>query len=415
MRMKYFFLLGILFCLSCSKKINAAFLDIDAETALAKSQDLVTTDRRACYESSSYVMDTLRKDHSPMRHLRVNFHFMNALDGTKNFSEDSGRIFVHKLLNVMQILFDTNIKLWLPKDNDIPVIPVNIKYILTGDARSKDGIYFHYDDDLYYYIHQGPRRNNADWDVIEKYSVGLDSVLNIFIMPHHPDSARSKTYQSGCVGIALGNTIKISGVYEKGLNEWNVRGTFNHEVGHVLGLYHAWTYDGCEDTPMHNNKCWVPEIPGCKDNTSNNMMDYNAWQTALTPCQVGIIHKNLSNMDNSNRNLLIKTWCRYDAFKSIKIKDSIVWLGARDLEGDIDILEGATLRIKCRVSMPPGSTIKVYPGATLILDDAHVHNDCGKLWQGIQILKQGRKSGVFKKYGESKVENVMDRFKPVLN
>lgn len=406
-RMKYCWIVLLLTSIACTRKIHSSFLNTDLMPSVAKAPDKTTIDQRGCYESASYIMDTLHKDHMPTRYLRVSFHFMNSIEGNMNFGEDSGRVFVHKLLHVMQILFDTNIKLWLPKDNAIPVIPVNIKYKLHGDSAHKDGIYFHYDDDLYYYIHQGSRRNNADWEVLEKYGVGLDSVLNIFIMPHHPDSARSKTYQSGCVGIALGNAVKISGIFEKGFNEWNVRGTFNHEVGHVLGLYHAWTYDGCEDTPMHSNKCWVPENPGCKDNTSNNMMDYNAWQTALSPCQVGIIHKNLSNTEHPARKLLLKTWCQYDAFKSIQIKDSIVWLGARDVEGDIEVMPGASLTIKCRVSMPPGSRIKLHPGSTLILDDGLLHNDCGKTWQGILVMKKGRKSGLFKRYGGAKVENVL--------
>ena len=98
-------------------------------------------------------------------------------------------------------------------------------------------------------------------------------------MPHHPDSVKSKTYQSGCVGIALVLPLKIASVYEKALNEWNVRGTFNHEIGHILGLEQL-DLRWLQDTPLYDNKCWVPEMPGCKDNTSNNMMDYNAWQSA---------------------------------------------------------------------------------------------------------------------------------------
>lgn len=302
----------------------------------------------------------------------------------------------------MQMLFDSNNKLWLPSNNSIPVIPVNIKYVLTG-------VYFHYDDELYYYLHQGSRRNNADYSVIEKYGVGLDTILNIFILPHQSDSARSKTYQSGCVGIALGNAIKIAGIYEKGLNEWNVRGTFNHEIGHVLGLYHAWTFDGCEDTPMHENKCWVPENAGCQGKTSNNMMDYNAWQSALSPCQVGTIHKNLSDNESDVRNLLIKTWCHYDPYKKITIKDSIVWLGSRDLEGDIEIMEGASLRIKCRISMPQGSSIKVHPGGKLILDDCTLHNDCGQLWEGIEVMQKGKMVGQVIKIGSPTLNNIARR------
>ena len=56
-----------------------------------------------------------------------------------------------------------------------------------------------------------------------------------------------------------------------------------HELGHSLGLLHTWNQDdGCDDTPR-NAGCWG-------DTCSNNMMDYNASQSALTACQLGIIH-----------------------------------------------------------------------------------------------------------------------------
>ena len=346
----------------------------------------------ALEETNVYTMDTTHPDHTPVRNLRVNFHFINSSDSLHNFREDSGKIFIYKLLQVMQILFDKNDKMKFPKGNDIPVIPVNIKYILTNQ-KGDDGIYFHYDDELVYYNHMGPNRNNSDYTVVEKYGIGVDSIINFFILPHHPDSVKSKTYQSGCVGIALGNAVKMAGIYEKGFNEWNVRGTFNHEVGHILGLYHAWTHDGCEDTPIHANDCWADASPGCDGRASNNMMDYNAWQSALTPCQLDIIHSNLSNPTHYNRRLLIKSWCRLDPYKKISIADSVVWTNDRDLETNIEILPGARLKIKCRVSMPPGSNIKVHPGGKLILENCTLHNDCGATWNGIEVLKKGKSVG----------------------
>ncbi len=354
-----------------------------------------------------FVPDTLHLSHTPRRYLRLNFHFMDAADSTRNFNETQSRKFVRDLLHVMQILFDTNIKLWLPKDNDIPVIPVNLKYELTGTGPEDDGIYHHYDDQLYYYLHMGQRRNNADWSVIEKYAVGLDSILNIFIMPHLPDSVKSVTYKSGCVGIALGNAIKIAGIYENKLTEWNVRGTFNHEIGHVLGLYHAWTDDGCPDTQEHPNDCWVIEQAGCAGRTSNNMMDYNAWQSALSPCQVGTIHNNLSNIQNPVRKLLKKTWCTYLPENKIFIKDTINWRGARDLESDIEILPGGYLTIQGRVSMPAGSKILVHPGATLILGDCLLHNDCGQAWNGIEVLRKSKKQGLVVNAGKVEMRNLV--------
>ena len=356
-------------------------------------------------EKNFYTIDTAHPDHTPPRNLRVNFHFVNTTDSLHNFKEDSGKIFVYKLLHVMQILFTKNDKMKFPKGNDIPVIPVNIKYVLATQ-NGDDGIYFHYDDDLVFYNHMGPGRNNSDYTVIEKYGIGVDSIINIFILPHHPDSVKSRSYQSGCVGIALGNAVKIAGIYEKGFNEWNIRGTFNHEVGHILGLYHAWTDDGCDDTPMHKNDCWADVSPGCDGRASNNMMDYNAWQSALTPCQLDIMHTNLSNLTHSNRNLLLKSWCRLDQYKKIIISDSIVWTNDRDLETNIEILPGAKLKIKCRVSMPPGSSIKVHPGGKLILESCTLHNDCGKSWNGIEVLKKGKAAGEVIKMKEVVVKNI---------
>lgn len=402
--MKYFWILSILAFGGCSKKMVSAFIDpaniVTRSRSVSENKPFLSPT-----DPGAYIPDTLHMNHTPVRFLRINFHFMNSSDSSRNFDERRSRTFVRDLMHVMQILFDTNIKLWLPADNDIPVIPVNIKYVLTGQGPGDDGIYHHYDDELYYYIHMGNRRNNFDGEVIEKYAIGLDSILNIFILPHHPDSARSKTYKSGCVGIALGNAVKVSGIFENKLTEWNVRGTFNHEIGHVLGLYHAWMSDGCEDTPLHDNNCWVLEDPGCAGRTSNNMMDYNAWQSALSPCQVGIIHKNLSNPNNPVRNLLLKNWCRYIPENKIIIRDTLVWQGAHDLESDLEIMPGGSLTIHGRVSMPPGSKITVHPGSDLFLEDCEINNDCGQTWQGIEILKKGKKSGRVLQSGKVELKN----------
>ncbi len=400
-------IVALFFLVSCANKHSQFIRDPAQIVTETRTTGFEKPNPAFQADAMDFLPDTLHLSHTPRRYLRVNFHFMDAADSTRNFDETRSRKFVRDLLHVMQILFDTNIKLWLPTDNDIPVIPVNLKYELTGTGPGDDGIYHHYDDQLYYYLHMGQRRNNADWTVIEKYSVGLDSILNIFIMPHLPDSVKSGTYKSGCVGIALGNAIKIAGIYENKLTEWNVRGTFNHEIGHVLGLYHAWTDDGCPDTQEHPNDCWVIEQAGCAGRTSNNMMDYNAWQSALSPCQVGTIHKNLSNIQNPVRKLLVKTWCTYLPENKIVIQDTLRWRGVRDLESDIEILPGGSLTIQGRVSMPGGSKILVHPGATLILEDCLLHNDCGQTWEGIEVLSKGKKQGWVVKAGKVEMRNLV--------
>lgn len=81
-----------------------------------------------------------------------------------------------------------------------------------------------------------------------------------------------------------------------------------HEIGHNLGLRHTWNQnDRCDDTPMnpyHRDRsatsfqCWALNEPAngkCDEieKCSNNMMDYNAYQNALTECQVAQIHYNI--------------------------------------------------------------------------------------------------------------------------
>lgn len=389
--MKNTFYLFILILISC-KSLKTIKVDFSTLPVLEQREKSVIMGQVPISEKYPYTLDTLHPDHTPPRKIRVNFHFVNSSQRIHNFKEDSARTFVYSLLRAMQLLFDKNDKMRLPHTNDIPVIPVNIQYVLFPQ-KGDDGIYFHYDDDLVFYNHMGFYRNNGDYTVVEKYGIGIDSIINFFIMPHHPDSMQSKTYQKGCVGIALGNAVKVAGVYENKLNAMNIRGTFNHEVGHVLGLYHAWEDDGCDDTPRHTNKCWADAVPGCEGKTSNNMMDYNAFQSALTPCQLDIMHTNLSNLNHYNRKLLINTWCTYNPYKKIIISDSVLWSYDRDLDTDIEIKPNATLKVKCRVSMAPGSKISIHPFGKLILEDGVLHNNCSKTWQGIELLQKGKHTG----------------------
>lgn len=409
---------GIIY--ACSPRIEQHFLSkeeirtipVEYETS-ARLHEM--NNKRACKDYEAYMPDTNYLDHFPIKQIRINFHWMNSADSSQNYNEKDALYFTKGLLHAMNYDLNKNNKMWLPHNNDTPVLPNPYRLVLTPRPNDPDddGIYFHFDDELYYYVVRGKNANLYDREVFKKYGVQLDTVLNIFIMPHHPDSVASPTYAVHGTGIALGNSIKVAGIHVAYNSFWGFRGTFNHEVGHILGLSHTWAYnDGCDDTPQHDQQCWNRgQGNGCDSLTSNNVMDYNAMQHAWSPCQVGKIQMRLSDETSRQRKYLIPNWCELHEDRHIHIRDTIVWAGMKDLEGHLTIEPGGMLTIKCRVSLPKDAKITVKAGGTLIVDEGRLHNACGDQWQGIEIEQIGSSKGAVTFLGEVKVENVLNEVK----
>jgi hypothetical protein len=333
---------------------------------------------------------------------------MNTRDSSRNFKGQEAIDFTYQLLEAINKDLANNQKMMLPRGNTTPVLPTQYRFVLTPRPNDfKDiGIYFHYDDELAPYVHKGRNANLHKREPIDRYSVAKDSILNIFIMPHHPDSVTSETYGAYGVGVSLGDVVKAAGMFENKGAASNYRGIFNHEIGHIFGLNHAWYGDSCDDTPEHSNQCfaWSPEPP-CDTLAHNNLMDYNAYQNAWTPCQIGQVHYSMSLEGSVARGFLQPNWCQLHEDRTIVIRDSIVWQGAKDLEGNLTIATGGFLKINCRVSLPKNAKITVEPGATLVLENARLHNACGDRWQGIEIQQRGKVKGQVIYIGEPNVEN----------
>ncbi len=345
-----------------------------------------------CEDWRNYVPDPAHPEYQPLRLLRVNFHIVDSRDSSHNFRSREARVFLKKMLDAANTALDTNLRNWRSPDGTA-VLPKGYRYVLTPQPGD-DGFYFHYDDALYWFVSSGKYENNYSRKVIDKYSVGKDTIFNVFILVHPDDSIRSKTYRANGQGIALGTALKMAGVYEsKGQPEGFV-GLFNHEIGHLLGLSHAWTEDGCPDTQNHPNRCWQwTETGPCRDLATNNMMDYNTYQCALTPAQIGHIQATFATEGNPVRRCLLPTWNERQPGRDIIIRDSVAWSGARDLEGNLTIAPGGALRLQCRLSMPAGSRITVQPGGRLWLDGPRIHNAGGRDWRGIFTEKNKQASG----------------------
>ena len=381
---------------SCSKKTIPVFISDSMTLDSLGIIDSNTPDSEVCNLPENYHPDPLDPVMNKSRTIRLIFHIMNSQDSLYNFSPDEAPDYFYTMLNNAQERLGQNRKMNLPEGNDTPALPPHYSYkrVTVPSDENGDGYLYHYDDELYYFLNRGKYRNNYKRDVIRKYKVGNDSILNIFVMPHHPDSTASRTYKSYGSGIALGNSIKVAGIYENGEESWKYATLINHEIGHVLGLKHSWIRrDGCEDTPSHKNCYQSYGDPPCDGIASNNMMDYNNSQMAITPCQLGIIHRNFSREGSLQRKLLEKNWCVKDSSLTILIDSEQHWKGHRDVHHDININPGGKLFLYCRLSMPGGSKITVQPGGELHLMGTRLHSDCGHGWYGIEIIEGGNIKG----------------------
>jgi hypothetical protein len=396
--------------LMCTPKLEMMFLTQETlKQEVLETENKDKNNNTLCNDALNYAPDTMHLNHTPMKYVRVNIHFMNSEDSSKNLYGAAASKYAKDLIYYSNLPLAQNQKMFLPPGNTTPALPVQYKYILykQPNIENDDGVYCHFDDELYFFVRVGKNRNLGDKKVIDKYNVGEDTILNIFIMPHHPDSITSSTYRAEGTGIALGNTIKIAGLTESKEPIWAFKGLVNHEIGHVLGLSHSWQFnDGCDDTP-NNPNCWnITKTAPCNTLATNNVMDYNSRQDSWSPCQVGRIHRHFSDQNNRARRILIPNWCTLHDDQHIIITDSVYWKGEKDLEGHLTIENGGFLEISCRVSLPENAKITVKPGGTLILNQCKLHNACDKLWEGIEIQKLGKKQGIVISKGEIKLENM---------
>ncbi|MCB0664041.1 MAG: hypothetical protein KDC24_14945, partial [Saprospiraceae bacterium] len=113
----FLMLLSLVFLWSCGTMIEATYLK-QGEVTIREKNDLEGNRKRACHDYLNYAPDTNHLDFTPIKYIRVNFHFMNSEDGSQNYDQEKGVAFAKKILEGANYMYNNNKKAYLPRNND---------------------------------------------------------------------------------------------------------------------------------------------------------------------------------------------------------------------------------------------------------------------------------------------------------
>lgn len=150
----------------------------------------------ACSTTENYTPNPNRLNETPIKTIRVNFHFILKDDGTGNWRPNdagmscqdtwnTGYRMAKAIVNKANQLLETNIQMQIPLSNGTfpPVLPTRLRLELTaqpGEHPDFTGTYFHYSNQYHTITGSNQCYDNARscfYDYPESYFVGADSII----------------------------------------------------------------------------------------------------------------------------------------------------------------------------------------------------------------------------------------------
>ncbi len=335
----------------------------------------------------------------PVKVIRISFHFFQTDAGGENFQDNAAD---NKRID--DIVFWMNFKMGrlLQPSDPIPGVPFQpnstVQYEVTGR-------YFYKNSSLNNQsVCGGDAPFRAYVDNIDPSRIATS--IPIYVIDGSVCSGTAAGYavypsetnlaQDSYVVTNYGNVGPIG--------DWSFYMHLMHEMGHNLDLDHTYGGDVYKLDPDYlsdvfnvswSNYCnppvnyacghqtgWSLDVDKESDHATNNIMGGTQRAEYLSPLQIGKI----------NRALALKSVRKYvkemtSTGADWTVSSNETWDFNIQMYSNINITNGATLTITCKVAMANFGAIFVQPGATLIVDGGTI-TSWGSMWNSI-VVKPG--------------------------
>jgi len=337
--------------------------------------------------------------------LRINFHSVqnSTQFGNKgNFENTTADLnFLNLIVSKVNSLF-ANVS--PPLNPQTCVCGSNCSIPDTRIRVALQDVYFDYSPSLY-----GSSGIPGAIALLNTLGQNTDKELNVFFNEDNGDSPGGFANFPKYDDLNFDGYVVVSNynyTYENGQNnlDWAavvLANNLYHEIGHVLGLRHTYSVTCCAETMLQSNFDYLddffggtnscPQLPmpaanwcnvGPNDDCSKNWMGAYGAQNSreATPKQLGRVHR--SSMLSSARKYFIPNT---SYIQDHLVSSNEIWDFNIRMYGNIRVKSGASLTIRCKVNMPPGSKIIVEENAQLIIEGGTITNIENKTWQGIEL------------------------------